>query len=291
MLLVAMFRSRRACLFPVDCAAPFTWLLNSLTPGCGVRYRACWQCTRQGTAPGKDSGPRASRDSGYGAESAPGAWSETTPPPLTQPFSARILLGLPPSVVVGSPQARQLAAPDCTEFFHLVNSELRNFSGGSALPRDLTVHFFRGLLNACSQSRDPCLTADLVLTTSQTECPLVLTSALLWWPHLEPELCHRWGRCLQGPWPRELQRLREAWQFGRSCLSPDTASPAPDPAWLSAAALYFAIQRARGDRAGSRLQRLGCQGEEARHGVLSLPFLASLLYPCSDQLRSSRFTS
>ncbi|XP_029782166.1 Fanconi anemia group A protein [Suricata suricatta] len=174
----------------------------------------------------------------------------------------RILLGLPPSVVVGSPQARQLAAPDCTEFFHLVNSELRNFSGGSALPRDLTVHFFRGLLNACSQSRDPCLTADLVLTTSQTECPLVLTSALLWWPHLEPELCHRWGRCLQGPWPRELQRLREAWQFGRSCLSPDTASPAPDPAWLSAAALYFAIQRARGDRAGSRLQRLGCQGEE-----------------------------
>lgn len=39
-------------------------------------------------------------------------------------FPARILLGLPPSVLVGSPQAKQPAAPDCTEFFWLVNSEL-----------------------------------------------------------------------------------------------------------------------------------------------------------------------
>ncbi|XP_077610266.1 Fanconi anemia group A protein [Crocuta crocuta] len=174
----------------------------------------------------------------------------------------RILLGLSPSVVVGSPQARQPTAPDCTEFFHLVNSELRNFSHGSALTHDLTVHFFRGLLTACSQSRDPSLTADLVLTTCQTECPLVLTSALLWWPRLEPELRSRWGRCPRGPLPQELQRLCEAQRFGRSCLSPDPASPAPGPAWLSAAALYFALQRAGRDRARSHLQRLGCHGEE-----------------------------
>ncbi|XP_047702218.1 Fanconi anemia group A protein isoform X3 [Prionailurus viverrinus] len=90
-----------------------------------------------------------------------------------------ILLGLPPSIVVGHPQAGRPAAPDCTEFFHLVNSELRNFSHGSALTHDLTVHFFRGLLSACLQSGDPSLTADLVLTACQTECPLVLTSALL----------------------------------------------------------------------------------------------------------------
>ncbi|XP_042776509.1 Fanconi anemia group A protein isoform X3 [Panthera leo] len=126
-----------------------------------------------------------------------------------------ILLGLPPSVVVGRPQAGRPAAPDCTEFFHLVNSELRNFSHGSALTHDLTVHFFRGLLNACSQSGDPSLTADLVLTACQTECPLVLTSALLWWPRLEPELRSRWRRCLQGPLPQELQRLWEAQRFGR----------------------------------------------------------------------------
>ncbi|XP_049478743.1 Fanconi anemia group A protein [Panthera uncia] len=191
-----------------------------------------------------------------------------------------ILLGLPPSVVVGRPQAGQPAAPDCTEFFHLVNSELRNFSHGSALTHDLTVHFFRGLLNACSQSGDPSLTADLVLTACQTECPLVLTSALLWWPRLEPELRSRWRRCLQGPLPQELQRLWEAQRFGRSCLLPDTASPAPGPAWLSAAALYFEIQRAGKDRVKSQLERLGCQGEE----LLVFLFFFSLMGLLSSHL-------
>ncbi|XP_058565562.1 Fanconi anemia group A protein isoform X3 [Neofelis nebulosa] len=191
-----------------------------------------------------------------------------------------ILLGLPPSIVVGRPQASQPAAPDCTEFFHLVNSELRNFSHGSALTHDLTVHFFRGLLNACSQSGDPSLTADLVLTACQTECPLVLTSALLWWPRLEPELRSRWRRCLQGPLPQELQRLWEAQRFGRSCLLPDTASPAPGPAWLSAAALYFEIQRAGKDRVKSQLERLGCQGEE----LLVFLFFFSLMGLLSSHL-------
>ncbi|XP_003998418.1 Fanconi anemia group A protein isoform X6 [Felis catus] len=191
-----------------------------------------------------------------------------------------ILLGLPPSIVVGRPQAGQPAAPDCTEFFHLVNSELRNFSHGSALTHDLTVHFFRGLLSACSQSGDPSLTADLVLTACQTECPLVLTSALLWWPRLEPELRSRWRRCLQAPLPQELQRLWEAQRFGRSCLLPDTASPAPGPAWLSAAALYFEIQRDGKDSVKSQLERLGCQGEE----LLVFLFFFSLMGLLSSHL-------
>ncbi|XP_078295297.1 Fanconi anemia group A protein isoform X2 [Panthera onca] len=172
-----------------------------------------------------------------------------------------ILLGLPPSIVVGRPQAGRPAAPDCTEFFHLVNSEL-------------------GLLIACSQSGDPSLTADLVLTACQTECPLVLTSALSWWPRLEPELRSRWRRCLQGPLPQELQRLWEAQRFGRSCLLPDTASPAPGPAWLSAAALYFEIQRAGKDRVKSQLERLGCQGEE----LLVFLFFFSLMGLLSSHL-------
>ncbi|GAB5582596.1 Fanconi anemia group A protein isoform X1 [Prionailurus iriomotensis] len=191
-----------------------------------------------------------------------------------------ILLGLPLSIVVGRPQAGRPAAPDCTEFFHLVNSELRNFSHGSALTHDLTVHFFRGLLSACLQSGDPSLTADLVLTACQTECPLVLTSALLWWPRLEPELRSRWRRCLQGPLPQELQRLWEAQRFGRSCLLPDTASPAPGPAWLSAAALYFEIQRAGKDSVKSQLERLGCQGEE----LLVFLFFFSLMGLLSSHL-------
>lgn len=39
-------------------------------------------------------------------------------------FSPRILLVLPPSVLIGSPRVEQPTAPDCNEFFRLVNSEL-----------------------------------------------------------------------------------------------------------------------------------------------------------------------
>ncbi|XP_072587395.1 Fanconi anemia group A protein isoform X4 [Vulpes vulpes] len=192
-----------------------------------------------------------------------------------------ILLGLPPSILVGSPQCKQPATPDCTEFFHLVNSELRNFCcHGSALTHDITVHFFRGLLNTCSQSKDPSLTANLILTTCQTECPIVVTSALLWWPRLEPELHTRWRRCFQGPLPQELQRLWEAQLFGKSCLSSDLASPPPGPAWVSAAALHFAIQQAEETSIKSQLEKLNCQSEE----LLVVLFFFSLMGLLSSHL-------
>ncbi|XP_036922347.1 Fanconi anemia group A protein [Sturnira hondurensis] len=197
----------------------------------------------------------------------------------------RILLGLPASILTGSPQTEPLATPDFAEFFQLVNSELRNFSHGGALTHDITVHFFRGLLHACSRSRDPSLAADRTLTACQTKCPLVLTSALLWWPRLEPELCCQW-RSFQGPLPRELQRLREAWRFAGSFLSPDAESPdtmlpAAGPAWVSAAALHFAVQRAGKGSLWRGLARLcGLQDEL----LLVLLFLSSL------GLLSSRLT-
>ncbi|XP_015984425.2 Fanconi anemia group A protein isoform X3 [Rousettus aegyptiacus] len=194
----------------------------------------------------------------------------------------RILLSLPPSVLVGSSRAEQPAAPNCDEFFHLVNSELRNLClHGGALTHTIIAHFFRGLLNACLRCRDPSQAADLALTWCQTECPLVLTSALLWWPRLERELCCRW-RGVPGPPPRELQRLREAQQFAWSFLSPDAASPAPpapSPAWVSAAALYFAIQRAGGaNRTG--LEKLDCHGQE----LLAVLFFFSLMGLVSSHL-------
>uniref|UniRef100_A0A8C0JVD8 FA complementation group A n=1 Tax=Canis lupus dingo TaxID=286419 RepID=A0A8C0JVD8_CANLU len=168
-----------------------------------------------------------------------------------------ILLGLPPSILVGSPQNKQPATPDCTEFFHLVNSEV-----------------------ICCPLRDPSLTANLILTTCQTECPIVVTSALLWWPRLEPELHTRWRRCFQGPLPQELQRLWEAQLFGKSCLSSDLASPPPGPAWVSAAALHFAIQQAEETRIKSQLEKLNCQSEE----LLVVLFFFSLMGLLSSHL-------
>lgn len=45
-------------------------------------------------------------------------------PHHSAPFFPRVLLRLPPSVLVGSPQAGQPISPNCEEFFNLVNSEL-----------------------------------------------------------------------------------------------------------------------------------------------------------------------
>ncbi|KAM7332305.1 hypothetical protein ACRRTK_009013 [Alexandromys fortis] len=118
----------------------------------------------------------------------------------------RLLLRLPPSVLMGSPQTRQPVSPNCEEFFSLVNSEL-------------------GLLNVCFRSEDPALVANSTLTECQSKCPIILTSALLWWSSLEPVLCNRWKKCYQGTLPRELQRLQEAREFAsRDQIIPLTPS-------------------------------------------------------------------
>ncbi|XP_073884182.1 Fanconi anemia group A protein isoform X20 [Macaca fascicularis] len=177
----------------------------------------------------------------------------------------RILLRLPSSVLCGSSfQAEQPITARCEQFFHLVNSEMRNFcSHGGALTQDITAHFFRGLLNACLRSRDPSLTVDFILAKCQTKCPLILTSALLWWPSLEPVLLCQWRRHCQSPLPRELQKLQGGRQFASDFLSPDAASPAPNPAWLSAAALHFAIQQVREENIRKQLTKLDCEREES----------------------------
>ncbi|ERE80631.1 putative Fanconi anemia group A protein like protein [Cricetulus griseus] len=188
----------------------------------------------------------------------------------------RLLLRLPPSVLMGSPRVGQPVSPNCEEFFNLVNSELRNFCcHGSVLTHDITMHFFRGLLNVCFRSQDPALVTNMTLTECQTKCPMILTSALLWWSRLEPVLYSRWKKCHQSTLPRELQRLQEAQEFASKFLS-DSASPAPSPAWISAAALHFAIREVRKENVKAHLKKLDCERKEL---LISLLFfsLMSLL--------------
>nr|XP_020138375.1 LOW QUALITY PROTEIN: Fanconi anemia group A protein [Microcebus murinus] len=193
----------------------------------------------------------------------------------------RLLLRLPPSVLLGSFQAEPPTTPHCEDFFHLVNSELRNCcSHGGALTHDITAHFFRGLLHTCVQSGDPALMANLLLAECQTQCPLILTSALLWWPRLEPVLLCQWRRRCRSPLPRELQRLQEAQRFARHFLSPEAASPSPDLAWVSAAALHFEIQQVRKEDIRRQLRKLDCAGEE----LLVFLFFFSLMGLLSSHL-------
>uniref|UniRef100_A0ABK0LRP5 FA complementation group A n=1 Tax=Rattus norvegicus TaxID=10116 RepID=A0ABK0LRP5_RAT len=132
---------------------------------------------------------------------------------------------------------------------------------GSVLTYDLTIHFFRGLLNVCLRSQDPALVANRTLAECQTKCPMILTSALLWWSSLEPVLCSQWKKCYQSTLPQELQRLQEARKFASNFAS-DSAAPAPSPAWISAAALYFATREAGRENVTTHLKRLDCEREE-----------------------------
>ncbi|XP_051024574.1 Fanconi anemia group A protein [Acomys russatus] len=188
----------------------------------------------------------------------------------------RLLLRLPPSVLVGSPQAGQPVSPSCEEFFSLVNSELRNLCyHGSVLTHDITMHFFRGLLNVCFRSQDPALVANLTLKECQAKCPMIVTSALSWWSSLEPVLCSRWKKCHQSTLPQELQRLQEAQEFASNFHS-DSASPAPSPAWISAAALHFATREVRKENIKTHLRRLDCEREELLIALLFFSLMGLL---------------
>ncbi|RLV92424.1 hypothetical protein DV515_00013771 [Chloebia gouldiae] len=121
----------------------------------------------------------------------------------------RILVGLPASTLITTCWKGNKTVLDCDNFFCFVNSELKNVSSrGYALSYDITAHFFRGLLSASLGCEDAAEGVNEALATCQTKCPVVLLSAALWWPRLEPVLCSQWKRLFGAPLAEELDRLR-----------------------------------------------------------------------------------
>ncbi|XP_010081510.1 PREDICTED: Fanconi anemia group A protein, partial [Pterocles gutturalis] len=156
----------------------------------------------------------------------------------------RILVGLPTSTLILACQKGKKTTLDCEDFFCFVNSELKNVcSRGYALSYDITAHFFRGLLNASLDCEEPAEGVNDALKACQTKCPIVLLSAALWWPRLEPALCSQWKRLFGAPLAAELERLR-AWQSSAaSFLSSGELFPLSGPPWMSAAFLHCTVQR------------------------------------------------
>ncbi|XP_077041071.1 Fanconi anemia group A protein [Agelaius phoeniceus] len=187
----------------------------------------------------------------------------------------RILLGLPASTLVTTCWKGNRAVLDCDSFFCFVNSELKNVSSrGYALSYDITAHFFRGLLSASLDCEDAADGVDEALATCQTKCPVVLLSAALWWPRLEPALCSQWKRLFGAPLAGELARLRGWHSSGTRFLCSGAAFPVSDPPWLSAAFLHGAIlqhpPRGRGTEA---LERLGTGAEQLLVALLFFSLL------------------
>ncbi|XP_061226342.1 Fanconi anemia group A protein [Neopsephotus bourkii] len=176
----------------------------------------------------------------------------------------RILVGLPASTLIMTCEKERKTVLDCKDFFHFVNSELKNVcSRGYALSYDITSHFFRGLLNASLGCKKFAEAINDVLTACRTECPIVLLSAALWWPKLEPVLCSQWKRLFGVPLAGELERLRELKSSATSFLSSGVVFPPSEHPWISAAFLHCAIQQQspRGQERGA-LKRLGTDTEQ-----------------------------
>ncbi|KFR11065.1 Fanconi anemia group A protein, partial [Opisthocomus hoazin] len=190
----------------------------------------------------------------------------------------RILVGLPASTLILTCRKGKKTTLDCEDFFRFVNSELKNVcSRGYALSYDVTAHFFRGLLNASLDCEEPAEGVNDVLRACQTKCPIVLCSAALWWPRLEPVLCSQWKRLFGAPLAGELERMREWQSSATGFLSSGVAFPLSGPPWISAAFLHCTVQRQspRGQERNA-LKRLGTDAEQARRHILNL--LVSLLF-------------
>ncbi|KAF1434252.1 Fanconi anemia group A protein, partial [Spheniscus demersus] len=178
----------------------------------------------------------------------------------------RILVGLPASALILTCRKGKKTMLDCEDFFRFVNSELKNVcSRGYALSYDITAHFFRGLLNASLDCEDSAEGVNDVLTACQTKCPIMLFSAALWWPRLEPVLCSQWKRLFGAPLAEELERLREWQSSATSFLSSGVVFPLSGPPWILAAFLHCTLQ-----------QQSPCGRE--RSSLFSLQLLVSLLF-------------
>ncbi|KAF1405119.1 Fanconi anemia group A protein, partial [Spheniscus humboldti] len=178
----------------------------------------------------------------------------------------RILVGLPASTLILTCRKGKKTMLDCEDFFRFVNSELKNVcSRGYALSYDITAHFFRGLLNASLDCEDSAEGVNDVLTACQTKCPIMLFSAALWWPRLEPVLCSQWKRLFGAPLAEELERLREWQSSATSFLSSGVVFPLSGPPWILAAFLHCTLQ-----------QQSPCGRE--RSSLFSLQLLVSLLF-------------
>ncbi|NWW12479.1 FANCA protein, partial [Oreocharis arfaki] len=190
----------------------------------------------------------------------------------------RILVGLPASTLITTCWKGNKTVLDCEDFFCFVNSELKNVcSRGYALSYDITAHFFRGLLSASLDCEDAAEGVNEALTRCQTKCPVVLLSAALWWPRLEPVLCSQWKRLFGAPLAEELDRLRGWHGSGTRFLCSGAVFPLSDPPWLLAAFLHGAIlqQPPRG-RGREALERLGTGAEQARLGAFYVQLTGSL---------------
>ncbi|XP_053305052.1 Fanconi anemia group A protein isoform X2 [Spea bombifrons] len=156
----------------------------------------------------------------------------------------RILLGLPSLLLISTNSVRGITRLSAKDFFTFVNEEWKNLGPrGCALPYNITAHFFKGLLTSCTQCDDPSEAINSLVTESSSACPVLLTSAALWWPRLYPVLRCHWDRLFTGRLPKEIEILQELQTTVDRCVCDRLPLPLSCAPWLSAAFVHFTMQR------------------------------------------------
>uniref|UniRef100_UPI00398EE3C5 Fanconi anemia group A protein-like isoform X2 n=1 Tax=Pristiophorus japonicus TaxID=55135 RepID=UPI00398EE3C5 len=197
---------------------------------------------------------------------------------------ARILVALPPSVLFRTHKDRLKTTLECEAFFHFTNIELRNgYSKEFVIPFGITLHFFRGLLNACVDCEEPDCVIAGILNDSRVRCPLLVLSATFWWLRLEPVLFTQWKRFSDASLPRELQRMGDNQCWANSLLSGEMESPPPNTPWVLGAFLYFTLRRKNELRILQTVMRKICAENELLQVSLLylslMDLISSLLQP------------
>ncbi|XP_043937786.1 Fanconi anemia group A protein [Protopterus annectens] len=182
----------------------------------------------------------------------------------------RILVQLPASVLFQTRREGASWVIHCSTFFDFVNVELKNISSLTcAIPYDVTAHFLRGLINCSMEYEKPAEQVNSILMSCQCKCPILLSSAVKWWPLLQSVLCSQWQMQSSDAVPKEMQKLMDCQQIAKS-FHVSEYFPSDDCPWLSAAFLYFSSQR--------QINRLE-QGHEMQElGSKSQQFLVCLLF-------------
>ncbi|KAG8437548.1 hypothetical protein GDO86_008311, partial [Hymenochirus boettgeri] len=157
---------------------------------------------------------------------------------------SRILLGLPPLLLVTIRYDRGTCMLSSKDFFQFVNKHLKNIGPrGCALPYNITAHFFRGVVSASARCEDPSEAVNSILVESYALCPILIVSAALWWPQLDPMLNSQWSYLHGVALPKELEIMKEQQTSIDNFLSQGEKLPTHGPAWLTAAFLNFTIER------------------------------------------------
>ncbi|XP_063802011.1 Fanconi anemia group A protein isoform X2 [Pseudophryne corroboree] len=188
----------------------------------------------------------------------------------------RILLGLPSTLLVSRYSDRGDTTLSCEDFFTFVNNALKNMGHrGYALPYDITTHFFRGVLGSSALCKDPSEAVNSIFTATYSLCPVILTSAAIWWPQLEPVIRSQWKHLRGGDLPMEIETLRTIQADVDSCLSEGISLPVTGTVWLSAAFLHVTRWRRKASH-GKIVESLASLSKQSVQLLDSLLFLSVL---------------